>query len=195
MQWWNTRLWANLRIFLLILYPHTNGDAQSNLFLLPNFREEVSVGQFPITNEDLRNTCKVEANQDVSFIKGGPQKAGPACWKEASGGWVFPHSLVRTTFLFCFYQHWLTPSQQPGVYTELRDNWIHWLHAGPRQSWQQQVTGTRMWLPNGPCRLFGSASLSWQSLNSGYVPNVSEHIFQTSLQIHLVCLAVFRLWQ
>lgn len=36
-----------------------------------------------------------------------------------------------------------------GVYIKMRGNWIRWLHAGPRQSWKQQVTGTWMGLPTG----------------------------------------------
>jgi hypothetical protein len=59
------------------------------LFLLPNFREEVSGGCFPIANEDIHNACKVKADQDLSFIKGALQKT------EAFS----PGCQVRTAFL------------------------------------------------------------------------------------------------
>lgn len=64
------------------------------------------------------------------------------------------------------------------------------LRAAPGRADKQQVRGTWTGLPTGH-RGFSSASLSQQVFNSGYVPNVSRPIFQTSLQIHSLCLAFF----
>ena len=164
MRWWNTGLWANLRILLFILHPHTDRDDHSNSLLVPTFTEEVWEGYFPITNEGIHKTCKAKANRVFSSLRRGPLKPEADGWK-------------GTSSLDCLFG----TASCPGP-------------CWPHTELTAEVPGTKLGLPVGR-GLFWSACLSWQILNSGYVLNVSGRIFQTSLQIHLVCLAFFRLWQ
>lgn len=139
---WNAGLLAKLRIVLSVLNPCTNRDDHFKSLSVLSFLGECVEGIF--SDSKWRATQKLPKSRH--FINKRMMLSSLKRPKEEREGAAF-HPPASTTFPSRLYQ------QQRCLLVwclcKRRGNWLLWLPAGPRQSWQQQVTGTWTGLPTG----------------------------------------------